>query len=243
MSPIDRFAHTNRWRERALTEKAALGFGLLIVALAIPGWSTSVAVLVVATLATVVGAEVPLRAWAWSLTVPLGFILVGSVPLMVEIGPEGLGIAPQGVEASAGVTLRSIAAMSGLLFLALTTPATDLVASMRRLGVPAEVTEIAMLTYRFLFLLADTARAMNAAQARRLGHSGIRSRIRCAGLVAANLLPRALDRARRMEIGLAARGWNGSLAVLSPERPVAPGGIAAVLATLTVVAMVGSYGR
>jgi cobalt/nickel transport system permease protein len=103
--------------------------------------------------------------------------------------------------------------------------------------------EIALLTYRFLFLLADTARAMNAAQGGRLGHVGIRSRVRCCGHLAANLLPRALDRARRMEIGLAARGWTGSLAVLSPMRPVSPQGIAAVLTSLAAVALVGILGR
>jgi len=85
---------------------------------------------------------------------------------------------------------------------ALTTPATDLIGGLGRLGLPAEITEIALLMYRFLFLLGDTAMAMDAAQAARLGHVGARRRLRSLGLLIANLLPRSLDRARRVFIVL-----------------------------------------
>jgi cobalt/nickel transport system permease protein len=39
--------------------------------------------------------------------------------------------------------------------------------------------------------------------------------LRSLGLLLASLLPRALDRARRLETGLAARGWDGEMRVLS----------------------------
>ncbi|TBW37405.1 cobalt ECF transporter T component CbiQ [Siculibacillus lacustris] len=244
MSPIDRIAHANRWRDRSLAEKATLGLGLLALALGLPAWPTGPVILAVASLAAIGGAGVPWRAWAWTLAGPLGFVLTGAATLLIEIGPDGVALAPHGVEAAAALTLRSLAAMSGLLCLAVTTPATDLVAATRRLGVPEEITEIALLTHRFLFLLADTALAMDAAQASRLGHVGVRRRIRSAGILAANLLPRALDRARRLETGLAARGWTGGgLAVLSRRRPVSPAGLAAVLATLAAVAAIGWIAR
>ena len=77
-----------------------------------------------------------------------------------------------------------------------------------------------MLIYRFLFVLADTFAGMQAAQEARLGHVGWRRRIRSSGVLAANLLPRAMDRARRLETGLAARGWSGgALRVLTPAAP------------------------
>jgi cobalt/nickel transport system permease protein len=37
-------------------------------------------------------------------------------------------------------------------------------------------------------------------------------------LLAGNLFQRGLDRARRLDIGLAARGYTGELRVLTPER-------------------------
>lgn len=240
MTPIDRIAATNRWRDRALAEKALLGLGLLGVALLAPPFPTALAVLVVATLAVTAGAGVAVATWARILAAPLGFVLTGAATLLVTIGPHGVALAPGGLAAAAALTLRASAAVAGLLTLTLTTPATELVTALRRLRVPVEIVEIALLTHRFLLVAGDTAQAMNTAQAARLGHLDWKRRIRSTGMLAANLLPRTLDRAQRMERGLAARGWTGtSLAVLSPARPVSPRRLAGVVATLAALALLG----
>ena len=54
-------------------------------------------------------------------------------------------------------------------------------------------------------------------QASRMGYTGFRRSLRSAGMLAAALLPRCLDRAARMEGGLAARAYAGDLRVLSPS--------------------------
>lgn len=240
MTPIDRIAATNRWRDRSLAEKALLGLGLLGLSLLAPPWPTGLAVLAVATLAVTRGAGVPLGTWLKILSAPLGFVLTGAATLLVELGPHGLAFAADGLPRAAALTLRATAAVSGLLTLTLTTPATDLVAALRRLKVPVEIVEIALLTHRFLLLAGDTANAMHTAQTARLGHVDWRRRIRSTGMLAANLLPRTLDRARRLETGLAARGWTGaSLTVLSPARPVSTRGLVATLATLAALAALG----
>lgn len=244
MTPIDRIAATNRWRDRPLAEKALLAFGLMALALALPVWPTAPLVVAVAGLAVVGGAGVTLGSWLKILAAPLGFALLGAATLLVEIGPGGLALSPDGIAAAAALVLRAAAACAGLLTLALTTPATDVVGGLRRLGVPSDVVEMALLTYRFLLVLGDTAVAMHTAQAARLGDVGTVRRIRSAGRLAANLLPRALDHARRVEIGLAARGWDGgALAVLTPTRRTSPAGLAAVAATLAAVAALGLLAR
>lgn len=240
MTPIDRIAAGNRWRDRSLAEKALLGLGLLALALLTPPWPTAVAILAVATLAVTWRAVVPVRTWLRLLAAPLGFVLTGAATLLVTVGSDGIGWAPGGFAAAATLTLRATAAVAGLLTLSATTPATDLVAGLRRLRVPDEFVELALLVHRFLQVTGETAAAMNAARAARLGDVDWKSRIRSAGMVAANLLPRTLDRARRLEIGLSARGWNGgALAVLSPARPVSPTGLAATVAVLASLALLG----
>jgi len=240
MTPIDRLAHTNRWRRRALVEKLALALGLMALALGLPPGPADAVVITAAGLACVRGAGIALRTWTLLLAAPLGFVLTGAVTLLFAVGADGVGLAPGGLTAAGALTLRATAAIAALSVLTLTTPATDLVAGARRIGVPTDVVEIALLTYRFLLLLADTALAMHAAQAARLGHVGVARRIRSAGLIAAGLLPRALERAHRLEIALAARGWTGGdLATLSPVVPPTPGGLARVAATLVAVAALG----
>ncbi len=240
MTPIDRIAQSNRWRRRSLAEKSMLALGLLALALALPIGPGTLAVAVVSTAAAVLGAGVPARAWGLALLAPLGFALTGAVTLIFAVDGTGVHFAEGGLLAASLLVLRAMAAVSALLLLAVTTPATDLVAGLSRIGVPRDIVEVALLTHRFLLLLADTALAMDAAQAARLGHDGWLRRIRSAGLVAANLLPRAMDRARRLETALAARGWEGGdLAVLSPVRPTTRRGLVAVCATLLVVTAIG----
>jgi len=229
MSPVDRVAHTNRWRKRSLLEKAALALGMLMLAVALPPFPAAPVVVVVMVAASLLGARLPFRLWLSCALAPAGFLLVGAFSLAFQWDGGGLSMAPGGLHLAAGLAARSMAGVCCLLFLALTTPTSDMLNGLRRIGLPPELAEIALLMYRFLFLLAETAAAMDAAQAARLGHVGMKRRLRSLGLLVANLLPRALDRARRLECGLAARGWNGELRVLSTK--VAPSPLA-----LTVIA-------
>lgn len=238
MMSSDRLAQTSRWRSRPLAEKALLALGLLALALVLPPWPGAAPVLV-AALACTIAAGTPMAAWLRLAAPPLAFVATGAATLMLDISADGLGLAADGGARALAAAVRAMAAVAALLLLAVTTPATDLVHGLRRLGLPAEFAEVALATYRFLFVLSDTAAAMQAAQAARLGHVGWRRRIRSAGLLAAALLPRALDRAHRMEVGLAARGFDGSLRTLAPRRPASAGGM---LRTGMLLAAVGGLG-
>ncbi len=241
MSPVDRAAHLNRWRHRSLTEKATLALGMLLLAIALPPGPGAPMVAVVMTSAALGGARVPPKVWLACVAAPLGFLLVGAFSLAVQVNASGFKLAPGGLTAAARLAARSFAALTCLLFLALTTPATDLIAGLRRLGLPAEIAEIALLMYRFLFLLGDTAMAMDSAQAARLGHFGAKRRLRSLGLLIANLLPRALGRARRLEVGLAARGWNGEMRVLSKRIKTSMPSLGLVLLVEAAIAATGIY--
>ncbi|HXZ46323.1 MAG TPA: cobalt ECF transporter T component CbiQ, partial [Pseudolabrys sp.] len=221
--------------------KATLALGMLALALLLPPFPAAPVIAAIMTGTALIGARAPAKAWLALAAAPLGFLFAGAAVLTVQIDAGGLSLAPNGFAVAAALIARSIAGLTCLLFLALTTPVTDLVAGLRRLGLPVEVTEVALLTYRFLFLLADTAMAMDAAQAARLGHDGFERRLRSLGLLAANLLPRAMDRARRMEIGLAARGWEGEMRVLPQQAKLSVIGLTAVLAVEAATAAIGVF--
>ncbi len=241
MSPVDRAAHLSRWRHRSLTEKAALALGMLGLALILPPGPGAPMVAAVMIIAALAGARVPPGVWLACAAAPIGFLLAGTFSLAIQADAGGLSLAPGGLTAAARLALRSFAALTCLLFLALTTPATDLIEGLRRLGMPAEISEMALLMYRFLFLLSDTAVAMNSAQAARLGHAGAGRRLRSLGLLIGNLLPRAFDRARRLEVGLAARGWDGEMRVLSNKTKLSVLGLALVLLAEAATLAVGIW--
>jgi cobalt/nickel transport system permease protein len=241
MSLIDTSANLNRWRRKSLAEKALLALGMLLIAVSVGSWHASVLVAALMTGITLLGARVKLTTWWHALTAPLGFLFVGAITLAFQIHGGHIELAPHGIELAARLAARAFAGLTCLLFLALTTPATDLISGLRRLHVPAEIAELALLIYRFLFLLTETAETMNAAQSARLGHINYRRHMNSLSLLIANLMPRALARAHALEIGLAARGWRGELRVLSPVRPVSRASVGLILALECVVLMVGLH--
>ena len=66
-------------------------------------------------------------------------------------------------------------------------------------------------------------------------------RLRSLGLLLARLLPRALDRARRLETGLAARGWEGEMRVLSDQPALSWPALALIVAVELLTAAAGVW--
>ncbi len=239
VTTLDRAASLNRWRHRALAEKALIGLGFLALAVGLPPWPGAALSGLAVLGFTFAGARVPLRLWLAAVALPLGFLAAGALMLMVQVGADGIALAPGGAERAALLCLRAMAATFCLMFLAFTTPAAELISGLRRLRVPAEIVELALLTYRFVFLIAEEAVAMTAAQRARLGHSSRRRWLRSTAMVIANLLPRALARARRLETGLAARGWQGEMRVLSAPVTLSRPMIALVLTVQGTILLLG----
>ncbi|OAN49193.1 cobalt ECF transporter T component CbiQ [Paramagnetospirillum marisnigri] len=217
---MDRLAQGGPWRQRALAEKAVLALGLLGLALVLPPWPGAALVLVAAWTSALAAARIPWGDWLRLNAAPLGFVLTGAAAVAVEIGPDGITLAADHGRAALAIVLRASAAASCLLLLAATTPTPDLVQGLRRLGLPVELIEIMLLTWRFIFLLQDAAASIRNAQEARLGWHGRGRSLRSLGLLIAQLLPQAMERARRLEMGMAARGFDGTLRLARPHRRV-----------------------
>ena len=117
-----------------------------------------------------------------------------------------------------------------MLLLATTTPMSDLLPTLRRAGVPAAVIEVASVVYRLLFVLLDSLRTIREAQTARMGYSSLRRSYRSSGALAAAVLVRSWDRARRMQEGLAGRGLETGLRVLPETLPSSVGFLSAAAA-------------
>lgn len=240
MIGADRLAHTSRWRYRPLGEKALLALGLLALALALPPWPGGAFVLAVAVGAALMAGTPPVALLRLAAG-PAAFILSGVVAVLVELHGWDVRLAADHGAAAGALALRAGASVACLLLLAVTSPAAELIQGLRRLGVSAELAELALVTYRFVFVLHDEAMSMHAAQGARLGHQGWRRRIHSVGILAAALLPRALDRAQRLEMGLAARGFDGTLRTLTPPKPPRRSALIVVATVLMVVGGLGAW--
>jgi cobalt/nickel transport system permease protein len=223
MTAVDRLAHGNAWSRRHPVDKLVLAGGLLLLSIALPPLPGAALVLASALGAAILGARVPATDFARLMAVPAAFILSGALVLAMSLRLDGQGpvlaLASGGAAQAIDASLRAAAATASLLLLVATTPITDLLGLLRALRIPAPLVEVVLLVYRFIMLVIGVADAIRAAQASRLGYSGLRRGIRSAGLLIAALLPRALNRGRQLEIGLAARAYDGALCVLGSAPP------------------------
>ena len=239
---VDDAAWASAWRGRAAADKLLLCAGLLVCALALPAWPGAVLVTAAAILLAVGPARVPAGTFLRAIRWPLAFIAVGAVTAVVTLDGSGLAWAPDAAERAGQLAGRAVAGSAAVLLLATTTPMSDLLPLLRRLRVPDAVVEVASVTYRLLFVLLESLAAVREAQTARMGWSTARRSYRSAGMLAAAVLTRSWDRARRMQEGLAGRGMEAGLRVLPDERRSSPSFRAAALAlpvgiaVLTVVA-------
>ncbi|MGY2084103.1 cobalt ECF transporter T component CbiQ [Blastococcus sp. SYSU DS0539] len=240
---VDDAAWASAWRSRAPGDKLLLCAGLLLCALALPPWPGAVLVGATAVAAALGPAKVPARTFGRAIRWPMTFIVVGSVTAVVTLDGGGLGWAPDAADRAAALAGRAVAASAAVLLLATTTPMSDLLPLLRRLRVPPAVVEIASVTYRLLFVLLDSLGTVREAQAARMGWSTPRRSYRSAGMLAAAVLTRSWDRARRMQEGLAGRGMEDGLRVLPDARPSSRPFLALGLALPVAIAAVTLVAR
>ncbi|SDE84808.1 cobalt/nickel transport system permease protein [Blastococcus fimeti] len=240
---VDDAAWASAWRRRAPGDKLLLCGGLVVTALVLPAWPGSALVGVVAVALAVGPARVPARTFLRATRWPAAFIVVGALTAVVEVGSGGPGWAPDAAARSGSLAGHALAGSAAVLLLATTTPMSDLLPALRRARVPDAVVEVASVVYRLLFVLLGSLHTIREAQTARMGYSSVRRSYRSSGALAAAVLTRSWDRARRMQEGLAGRGMETGLRVLPEVLPSSRAfltgsvvALAAIVATSAVVA-------
>jgi len=158
-------------------------------------------VLIPATLSVVTGGHVLLTLWHW------------------HGHPEGF--TSQGLTSAGLVVCRVASSVSLVVLLALTTPWTRLLASLRALGVPRMFILVIGMAYRYLFLLLGSVTDMYEARAARTVGAEKHDR-RARAFVAASagaLLGRTMAMSEEVHQAMTARGYRGDARVLAQPRP------------------------
>lgn len=228
MHIIDRYAYSNRIRTLSPMHKA--GLALLVIALCLALDRPAVGLLAalwMGGLATY-WAGLPVGVFG-RLLLAEGFFLVLAVsgvaislstapPLNSawswNIGPLWLGSDPTSLEVAARLATRALGSAAAMNFLALTTPLVDLIDLMRRFRMPALLTDLMTLFYRFIFALLGSLSRMHTAQDSRLGYISLKRGIASAGVLATRLFVDAYQRSLRLQTTLESRGYSGVLRVL-----------------------------
>ena len=237
---VDDAAWASAWRRRSPADKLLLCVGLVICALALPAWPGSLFVGGTAIVLALGPAHVPPRIFVRAVRWPLSFITIGALTAVVQVDAAGLGWAPDAGDRAGSLVGHALAGSAAVLLLATTTPMSDLLPALRDLRVPAAVVDVASVVYRLLFVLLESLHTIREAQTARLGYSSVGRSYRSSGALAAAVLTRSWDRARRLQEGMAGRGMETGLRVLPdvlPSSRVFVGATVLGLAALTTLSV------
>ncbi len=221
---LERHAYTNRWRRITPAAKGLFSMCGLTAAFVATQPAVTVVLALSVVAITLLGTGIPLKDYMRVAAPALLFLLVSALTLLVSLhldSPSGpsLALIPTELPHVAQVCSRSLGGLAALLFLALTTPMSDIIALLRRLKTPEILLGLMTLCYRMLFVLSEAMHDMYTAQEARLGHAGPRRTLRSLGILAANLMVQVWQRSLAMHHGALARNNDGPLRFLEPEYP------------------------
>jgi cobalt/nickel transport system permease protein len=124
--------------------------------------------------------------------------------------PWTVAITAQGVSAAALFVLRTGAAVSLMVLIAMTTPWADLLASLQSLKVPEAFVMLLGMTYRYVFLLVGIAQEMHfALKSRTMGDPTRGELVKWLCGIIGVLLRRSFDTAERVSLAMVSRGYDG----------------------------------
>ncbi|WP_066055175.1 cobalt ECF transporter T component CbiQ [Robertmurraya korlensis] len=223
MLRVDYFAYRNKLNYANSFEKITLSLGSLLLVLLFKNSWISFLVLIVMSLLIVRVAKIPISYYGKLLLLPLSFLCLGGVSivlsitaapsagvqqavLLVKLANFHLYFLPGQLEVVLPLIIRSFSSISCLYFLILTTPISQIVSILHRWKVPILLLEIIMLTYRYLFLLLDTAADIYVSQRSRLGYQSISSGLFSGGRLVTSLFIKTYQQAKELQISIDSRG-------------------------------------
>jgi cobalt/nickel transport system permease protein len=117
-------------------------------------------------------------------------------------------LSTSGIQQAIEIFARSLASTATLFFIILTVPFAELAVVLEQTPLPTIVTELLLLCYRFIFLLAEVAQSMAIAQQSRGGYRTRRLALGSVSLLIRQLIQRTALRYQQIALGIKARGFN-----------------------------------
>ena len=131
-----------------------------------------------------------------------------------------LSITRESINQGIFVFCRVIGGMSAMIFIALTTPMTDIFIVFRQCRIPEVVIDLMMIIYRTIFILLDQVIQIYNAQVMRLGYSTWRESIHSFASLCGAAFIASWEAGEDLIRAMDARCYDGKFALLGENRPV-----------------------
>jgi cobalt/nickel transport system permease protein len=218
---LDALAYGNRLRTLPPKQKLFFALMLLIIAMFVhPPIQLVIGLWMLVW--TVVYAGIP---WRFYLSMVLGvmsFLLTSLLVIVFNFAAVAsadslwnwslwggqLYLSMSGLQQASEIFSRSLASTATLFFIILTVPFAELAVVLEQTPLPTILTELLLLCYRFIFLLAEVAQNIAIAQQSRGGYRTRRLAFSSVSLLIRQLIQRTALRYQQIVLGIKARGFN-----------------------------------
>ncbi len=229
---LEDIAQKNGLREVNPYLKLAGALGAIFLCLSSESFIAPLAIALLLSTGILLLARVDLRTYGELFLAPFSFALMGALVIILLSGGGELlwswsplpwlsfSITRGSINEGILVLSRVAGGMSALIFIALTTPMTDLFLVMRQCRIPEPVLDLAMMIYRTIFVIMDQFVQAYQAQRMRLGYTSFRESVRSLSMLCGAVFIGSWDAGEDLIRAMDARCYAGKFAVAGEIRPV-----------------------
>ncbi|MCB2294460.1 cobalt ECF transporter T component CbiQ [Clostridium algoriphilum] len=227
MISIDKLAYISKLKKVNPMEKFIFAMVTIIICISLNNMVDSIIILLLMSFITVFKGKLPLKDYIKLMSLPLAFLIMGVITIAITVVSTSkglifsfsifdikLGCTYDSILMATKLFLKSIASVSCLYFLTLTTPIFEVLSVLRKLKVPKLFVELMGLIYRFIFVLLDTANIIYISQNSRLGYSTPRTGLNSLGKLITSLFLSSYKRSQDIYTAMESRGYDGDINLL-----------------------------
>ncbi|MEG0230001.1 MAG: cobalt ECF transporter T component CbiQ [Oscillospiraceae bacterium] len=223
---IDKYPYISPLANCDTAAKLLLSLGTLVICLVTNNIIFSAVIFILMSLFTVAKGKIPIKYYLKLCIIPISFILIGTLTIIINFNTHATGLVSVKVfgcyayisweNLYKGITIavNSMATVSCVYFLCLTTSLESIMISMYSAHIPVFFIHLLGLTYRFIFSMLNTFDALMMAQRARLGNYGIKAQFRSFTNMASSLFIQMFMRVTQINEAMDSRLYNMDLMYL-----------------------------
>ncbi|MDO5145619.1 MAG: cobalt ECF transporter T component CbiQ [Eubacteriales bacterium] len=230
---VDYFAYASEMRKWNASFKMIFAMVCLLLCILLNNIYVSIAVILMMGYLTVVIGGLSFSHYLSMLTVPVVFLIFGTVAIALGFSLDPVGqyrlhvlnlfyiyCSDASLLKAGQLVFKAFGAVSALYMMTLTTPLSELIVVLRKAHIPKVLIELMNMIYRYLFIMMDTHSRMKHSAEARLGYVDFKTSCYSFGQVAGNLLIVSLKRGTDYYNALEARCYDGDLRFLEEKKPL-----------------------
>lgn len=229
---IDFYAYQSQIGHWNSMFKVLFAFITLLFCIIADNLYVSLTIVLTMAFITIYKGGIHFREYLHLLTIPLVFMILGSIAIAIGISTRPLGqynlnfhwfylySSNENIIKTLKIMMKAFGAISAMYMMTLSTSASEIISVLRKLHIPKLIIELMNMVYRFIFILLDVQCKMKNSAQSRLGYVDFKTSCYSFGSTAGNLFIVSLKKANAYYDSMESRCYNGEMNFLEEDKNI-----------------------